>query len=105
MHEWENGNTSPNAVDVVGLADVYGVSLDWLLARDADTTFVGLIDTNALHRLLSAKTAKDAYRALPQIAVKVSDQVRVIHDLDEFAEQIRRAHAAIVDIERKRGRE
>jgi transcriptional regulator with XRE-family HTH domain len=105
VHEWEAGNTSPSAVDVVGLADIYGVSLDWLLARDADTTFLGLIDENALGRLMSAKNAKEAYRALPQVAVKISDQVRAVHDLEEFAVQIRRAHDAIIEIERRRGRE
>ncbi|MGG3451952.1 helix-turn-helix domain-containing protein [Domibacillus aminovorans] len=50
ISRWENGDSEPNISDANLYADYFGVSLDWLMDRDAENkTNTNTIETFAAH--------------------------------------------------------
>lgn len=56
INAWEMGQSSPNIKNVIGMADIFNVSTDYILGRMADSSIdtVGLteFDMDAVYRLV-----------------------------------------------------
>lgn len=90
IHEWEAGNTSPTAVDVAALADVYGCSADWLLGRDAESGFLALVDPRCERLLLKTGDLKEFLGRVGTVACVVHEETRVERSIQGLAALLER---------------
>lgn len=61
MSRWESGSRVPNVVDLIGLSELYSVSVDELLGRDRQYVAAGaaLVDLALLEDLGAARSVED----------------------------------------------
>lgn len=83
--DWEAARTTPNAVDVAALADVYGCSADWLLGRDIETGFLALVDPRCERLLLATTDLKEFLGRVGTVACVVHEETRVERGIQELA--------------------
>lgn len=86
---WETGRTSPRALDLLRLCDLYDCSADQLLGRGQDGPFT-LIDEKAEHRAITATTYKVWQALAATFSVTIHSRVVVVTDPLEYARRVER---------------
>ncbi|MCC7537869.1 MAG: helix-turn-helix domain-containing protein [Deltaproteobacteria bacterium] len=93
VHEWETGDTSPTAVDIAALADIYGCSCDWLLGRDLATGFLAIVDLRCERLLATTDDLQTFLGRLPTLAVVLTEDTQTETSIQSLASRIDNALA------------
>ena len=76
VHQWESGDSSPTAVDLAALADLFRCSADWLLGRDLATGFFALVDSRCERLLASTSDLREFLGRLPTLSCVLTEETR-----------------------------
>lgn len=80
ISQWEIGKTTPDLKTIIALADLYGVSTDYLLGRTKNPLSIVPCDTPYVEVTPLEKRILDTYRALSEVEqMMICRMLRIEH--------------------------
>lgn len=98
LKSWEGGETSPSAVDLCRLADLYGASTDWIVGRPQPGRFIGLIDRLSERRGMTHAGSTECMYALSTLGVEITDDIEVITDRADWERRVRTVQGKLLEL-------
>lgn len=92
LRSWELGERSQPAYVVLRLADLYGVSAEWLLAHD--NRFFALIDPVAEEEAVTAVDSTAYAESTQRVSVLITDNLSPMRSRHEWQARMRNIEAA-----------
>lgn len=90
LSAWEAGTAKMPAVTLPGLARIYGVTVEWLLAPNVP--FLALIDRKSERVGMTSRDSKEMDRIAKTLTVLVSEHLDSVSSPEEWAERVRKVH-------------
>lgn len=87
--DWECGRTSPSAVDLATLIDLYRCSADWILGADVVSGFAAMVDRRCERFLRSTESLDDFLARLPTAMIVLHEEIDVERNPAAYAKIVR----------------